>query len=165
MAKDPNGFQEFAAGCGASLFRTARLLCDDWHLAEDLVQTSLGKVYVSWRRVQRADNPQAYARTVLIRTYLSHMRKRSSGETPRERLPETATAESDQALRVTLLGALAELSAQDRAVLVLRYWEDQSVEDVAAALRLSHGAVRNRSMRALDRLREVLGDGLEALIR
>jgi DNA-directed RNA polymerase specialized sigma24 family protein len=50
-------------------------------------------------------------------------------------------------------------------VLVLRYWEDQSVEDVAAALRLSHGAVRNRSMRALDRLREVLGDGLEALIR
>ncbi|MDN3355152.1 SigE family RNA polymerase sigma factor [Actinomadura sp. DC4] len=164
MAKDPNGFQEFAAARSASLFRTARLLCDDWHLAEDLVQTTLGKLYVSWRRVQRADNPGAYARTVLMRTYLSHVRKHSSGESSRGELPETAADESDQALRMTLLNALAELSAQDRAVLVLRYWEDQSVEDVAAALRLSRGAVRNRSMRALGRLREALGDELQALI-
>ncbi len=65
---------------------------------------------------------------------------------------------------MTLLNALAELSAQDRAVLVLRYWEDQSVEDVAAALRLSRGAVRNRSMRALGQLREALGDEFQALI-
>jgi RNA polymerase sigma-70 factor (sigma-E family) len=165
MAKDPNGFEEFAAARSASLYRTARLLCDDWHLAEDLVQMTLGKLYSSWRRVQRADNPGAYARTVLMRTYLSHMRKHSSGETPRKELPETAANESDQALRLTLLSALAELSAQDRAVLVLRYWEDQSVEDVAAALRLSRGAVRNRSMRALGRLREALGDELQALIR
>jgi RNA polymerase sigma-70 factor (sigma-E family) len=164
MAKDPNGFQEFAAARSASLFRTARLLCDDWHLAEDLVQTTLGKLYASWWRVQRADNPGAYARTVLTRTYLSHMRRHSSRETPREEVPETAVNESDQALRMTLLKALAELSAQDRVVLVLRYWEDQSVEDVAAALRLSRGAVRNRSMRALGRLREALGDELQTLI-
>src|SRR3954464_8933999 len=121
MANDPDGFQEFAAARSAALFRTACLLCDDWHLAEDLVQTTLGKLYASWRRVQRADNPGAYARTVLMRTYLSHMRKHSSGETPREHLPETAADESDQALRMTLLNALAQLSAQDRAVLVLRY--------------------------------------------
>jgi RNA polymerase sigma-70 factor (sigma-E family) len=165
MAKDPNGFQEFAAARSAALFRTACLLCDDWHLAEDLVQTTLGKLYASWRRVQRADSPEAYARKVLMRTYLSHVRKGSSGETPRGQLPESPAADSDQALRMTLLAALAELSAQDRAVLVLRYWEDQSVEDVAATLRLSCGAVRNRSMRALGRLREALGDGLEALIR
>jgi RNA polymerase sigma-70 factor (sigma-E family) len=165
MAKDPNGFHEFAAARSASLFRTACLLCDDWHLAEDLVQTTLGKLYASWRRVQRAENPAAYARKVLLRTYLSHARKRSSGETPRERLPDIAAAGSDQALRLTLLHALAQLSVQDRAVLVLRYWEDQSVEEVASLLRLSSGAVRNRSMRALGRLREALGDELEALIR
>ena len=165
MTKDPNGFQEFAAARSASLFRTACLLCEDWHLAEDLVQTTLGKLYASWRRVQRADNPGAYARTVLVRTYVSHMRKHSSREMPRQELPESAADESDQALRMTLLNALAELSAQDRAVLVLRYWEDQSVEDVATALRLSRGAVRNRSMRALGRLREALGDELQALIQ
>lgn len=165
MANHPNGFQEFAAARSAGLFRTACLLCDDWHLAEDLVQTTLGKLYASWRRVQRADSPEAYARTVLTRTYLSHVRKRSSRETPRERLPDAAAAEPDQALRMTLLNALAGLSVQDRAVLVLRYWEDQSVEEVASVLRLSPGAVRNRSMRAMARLREALGDELESLNR
>ena len=165
MAKDPHGFHEFAAARGASLFRTACLLCGDRHLAEDLVQTTLGKLYASWRRVQRADNPGAYARTVLMRTYLSHVRKHSSKETPWRRLPETAATEADQALRVTLLNGLAQLPAKDRAVLVLRYWEDLSVEDVASALRLSNGAVRNRSMRALGRLREALGEGFEELIR
>ncbi|MFG2005915.1 SigE family RNA polymerase sigma factor [Spirillospora sp. NPDC048911] len=141
MAKHPNGFQEFAAARSAGLFRTACLLCDDWHLAEDLVQTTLGKLYASWRKVQRADSPEAYARTVLTRTFLSHVRKRSSHETPRERLPDSAAAEPDQALRMTLLNALAELPVQDRAVLVLRYWEDQSVEDVAGrpAIAVSRG--------------------------
>jgi len=165
MAKDPQGFHEFAAARGASLFRTACLLCGDRHLAEDLVQTTLGKLYASWRRVQRADNPAAYARTVLMRTYMSHVRKQSNQETPSRRLPETAAADADQALRVTLLNGLARLPPKDRAVLVLRYWEDMSVEDVASALRLSGGAVRNRSMRALGRLREALGEEFEELIR
>lgn len=165
MAEDPHGFQEFAAARGASLFRTACLMCGDRHLAEDLVQTTLGKLYASWRRVRRADNPAAYARTVLMRTYMSHMRKHSNQETPSRRLPETASADADQALRVTLLNGLAQLPPQDRAVLVLRYWEDMSVEDVASALRLSAGAVRNRSMRALGRLREALGEEFEELIR
>ncbi|GAA2129880.1 SigE family RNA polymerase sigma factor [Actinomadura napierensis] len=165
MVEHPHGFQEFAAAHSADLFRTARLLCKDWHLAEDLVQTTLGKLYASWRRVQRADSPEAYARTVLTRTYLSHLRKSSNRETPRERLPDAVAAESDRALRMTLLDALAGLPARDRAVLVLRYWEDQSVEDVASALRLSPGAVRNRSMRAMAKLREALGDQLESLHR
>ena len=62
------------------------------------MQTTLGKLYASWRRVQRADNPEAYARKVLMRTYLSHVRKRSSGETPRGQLPESPAADSDQEL-------------------------------------------------------------------
>ncbi|MDL4771930.1 SigE family RNA polymerase sigma factor [Actinomadura xylanilytica] len=165
MAKDPDGFQEFATTRGASLFRTARLLCNDWHLAEDLVQTTLGKLYASWRRAQRADNTEAYARKVLMRTYLSHMRKRSNRETPRDQMPDTAATGGDQELRMTLLDVLARLSAQDRAVLVLRYWEDQSVEEVASLLRLSSGAVRNRSMRALDRLRAEFGEELKTLHR
>jgi RNA polymerase sigma factor (sigma-70 family) len=102
---------------------------------------------------------------VLLRTYLSYVRKHSNKETPWRRLPERAADDEDQALRVTLLNGLARLPAQDRAVLVLRYWEDLSVEDVACALRLSGGAVRNRSMRALGRLREALGEGFEELIR
>lgn len=165
MAKDPHGFHEFAAACGAPLFRTAWLLCGDRHLAEDLVQTTLGKLYVSWWRVQRADNPAAYARAVLVRTYQSHARKHSSAETPWQRMPETAAIGGDEALRMTLLNSLARLPVQDRAVLVLRYWEDLSVADVASTLRLSQGAVRNRSMRALGRLREALGEGFEELIR
>lgn len=165
MAKDPQGFHEFAAARGASLFRTACLLCGDRHLAEDLVQTTLGKLYASWRRVQRADNPAAYARTVLMRTYMSHMRKHSNRETPSWRLPESSTPGADQALRLTLLNGLAQLPPQDRAVLVLRYWEDMSVEDVASTLRLSGGAVRNRSMRALGKLRDALGEQFEELIR
>lgn len=133
MGKDPPGFHEFAATRGAALFRTAWLLCGDRHLAEDLVQTTLGKLYVSWRRVRRADNPVAYARTVLMRTYLSHFRKLSNSETPWLRLPEVAAAGADQELRVTLLNGLALLPAQDRAVLILRYWEGPAVRLASAA--------------------------------
>ena len=77
---------------------------------------------------------------------------------------EAAVAGPDPALRVTLLRAFGELSPQDRAVLVLRYWEDRSAEETAAVLRLSPGAVRSRSSRALTRLRVVLGEDLDELV-
>lgn len=162
MAADTDEFLEFAAARSGLLFRTAWLLCGDWHLAEDLVQTTLGKLFRSWRRVQRADNPDAYARTVLLRTYLSHRRRRSSGEQPYAAMPESAGRETDPALRLTLLRGLAQLPPKDRAVLVLRYWEDLSVEQTARQMGVSQGAVRNRSQRALERLRGVLGGDLHA---
>lgn len=163
MATDHDEFLEFATARSGQLFRTAWLLCGDWHLAEDLVQTTLGKLYRSWRRVKAADNPDAYARTVLTRSYLSWRRRRSSGEQPYSALPDSADHHVDPALRLTLLTALGELSRKDRTVLVLRFWEDLSVEQTARQMGCSQGAVRNRSQRALARLRTILGVELHQL--
>ena len=158
-------FEEFAHLRGRHLFRTALLLCGDWHLAEDLTQTALAKAYAAWGSVRRADSPEAYARGILVRSYLSHRRLRRSSERPAlDDLPETAApADDDPALRVTLLGALAELTPRDRAVLVLRYWEDRSVEETAGELGTSAGAVRSQCLRALQRLRAVVGPGADLL--
>ncbi|WP_327676931.1 SigE family RNA polymerase sigma factor [Kitasatospora sp. NBC_00458] len=154
-------FEAFAHSRGHHLFRTALLLCGDWHLAEDLTQVTLAKLFAAWAKVRRAENHDAYARSVLVRSYLSHRRLRRSAEQPALReLPEPPARHApagDPALRVTLLAALAELPPRDRAVLVLRYWEDRSVEETAAELGVSAGAVRSQALRALGRLRGVLG--------
>ncbi|WP_063782261.1 SigE family RNA polymerase sigma factor [Streptomyces vietnamensis] len=155
---EPEGFHDFARAMGPRLFRTALLMCGDWHLAEDLAQTALGKLFTSWSRVRRADNADAYARTVLMRTYFSHRRLRRTAEHPTAALPDGIAPEHDSALRLTLLSALAELPAKDRAVVVLRYWEDRSVRETADALRMSEGSVRVRAARALTRLRTRLGE-------
>ncbi|GAA1256158.1 SigE family RNA polymerase sigma factor [Kitasatospora nipponensis] len=158
-------YLEFAAGRAGHLYRSACLLTGgDTHFAEDLVQETLGRMYVLWRRsawstgVARIDNPAAYAHTVLVRAFLTHQRRRSSTERPVGELPEAPARAGDPELRLTLLDALARLSERDRAVLILRYWEDRSVEETAEALRASPGAVRTQSTRALARLRAVLGD-------
>jgi RNA polymerase sigma factor (sigma-70 family) len=105
----------------------------------------------------------AYADTVLVRTFLSQRRRRSSTERPSDRLPDAAGPAQDAELRMALLDGLARMTAKDRAVLVLRYWEDRSVEETAQVLQLSPGAVRAQSMRALQRLRALLGDQLADL--
>ena len=163
MREAPADYLEFAAVRSGPLFRTACLLTGDWHLAEDLVQETLAKMYRSWRRISRVDSPVAYADTVLVRTFLSQRRRRSSTERPSDRLPDAAGPAQDAELRIALLDGLARMTAKDRAVLVLRYWEDRSVEETAQVLQLSPGAVRARSMRALERLRALLGDQLADL--
>ncbi|CAM5324876.1 RNA polymerase sigma-70 region 2 domain-containing protein OS=Streptomyces microflavus OX=1919 GN=Smic_34680 PE=4 SV=1 [Streptomyces microflavus] len=103
-------FKEFAAGRASHLYRSACLLTSgDVHLAEDLVQETLGAdLYVLWGRARRIDNPAAYAQTVLVRIFLTHRRRRSAGERPLAELPEGAPADPDDpALRMTLLRALA----------------------------------------------------------
>ncbi|MEV4610982.1 SigE family RNA polymerase sigma factor [Kitasatospora sp. NPDC049258] len=160
----PLDFLEFAAARGRHLIRTAYLLTGgDEYLAEDLVQESLARIYLKWRRISRLDNPAAYAQTTLVNAFLSHRRRRSSTERVTDHFTEVAAVAADPALRLTLLQALGELPAPDRAVLVLRYWEDRSVEETAAALRLSSTAVRSRSSRALARMRAALGEELEEL--
>ncbi|MFF4213306.1 SigE family RNA polymerase sigma factor [Streptomyces sp. NPDC001796] len=163
MREAPADYLEFAAARSGPLFRTACLLTGDWHLAEDLVQETLAKMYRSWRRISRVDSPVAYADTVLVRTFLSQRRRRSSTERPSDRLPDAAGPAQDAELRIALLDGLARMTAKDRAVLVLRYWDDRSVEETAQVLQLSPGAVRARSMRALQRLRALLGDQLADL--
>ncbi|MGW4378370.1 SigE family RNA polymerase sigma factor [Kitasatospora sp. NPDC004531] len=162
----PLEFRDFAAARGRHLVRTAYLLTGgDAHLAEDLAQEALGKLYGNWRRVSRMANPAGYARTVLVNTFLSHRRRRASREHVTDTFAESAAPAADHALRVTLLRALAELPQQDRAVLVLRYWEDLGVEEAAAALRLTPSAVRSRASRALGRLRTRLGGQFDELVR
>ncbi|MFI8102594.1 SigE family RNA polymerase sigma factor [Streptomyces sp. NPDC086023] len=159
-----DGFREFAAARTGHLYRSACLLTSgDTHLAEDLVQETLGRMYVLWgRRLSRIDNPAAYAQTVLVREFLTHRRRSSSSERPHGELPDTDAAPTgaDPALRITLLGALGELSPKDRAVIVLRYWEDRSIEETADAMNVSSAAVRTRCTRALSRLRDQLGGTL-----
>ncbi|MEU1480859.1 SigE family RNA polymerase sigma factor [Streptomyces sp. NPDC005760] len=155
--------EEFMQSVSPRLFRAALLVCGDWHLAEDLVQTALGKVFVSWRRVRKADSPHAYVRTILMRTYLSHVRLHRTYEKPVGELPEQTAAGHDPALRLVLAQALARLSPQDRAVVVLRYWEDRSVAQTAKELGMSAGNVRIRSMRALSSLRTSLGGEQDVL--
>jgi RNA polymerase sigma-70 factor (sigma-E family) len=146
-------FEEFATARTPQLYRSAWLLCGDRHGAEDLVQETLAKVFTKWRRI---DNPAAYAQTTLVRTFLSQRRKRSSRETPYADLPDAAGADPTEVtdLRLDLQALLAGLAPLDRAVLVLRHHDGLPVDEVAARLALSPGAVKNRSMRALDRVRE-----------
>ncbi|MFE6750389.1 SigE family RNA polymerase sigma factor [Kitasatospora purpeofusca] len=162
MGDTPADFLEFAHARSEQLFRTACLLTGDRHLAEDLVQETLAKMYRSWRRIDRTHAPVAYAHTVLVRTFTSYRRRRSAQERPVERLPEGAETGGDPELRLTLLDGLARLAPKERAVLVLRYWEDRSVEETARMMQLTPGAVRTRSLRALQKLRAVLGDELLA---
>jgi len=158
-AVDPEDFHAFVASRGTHLYRTACLLTSgDTPLAEDLVQETLSRMYARWGRRGRIENPSGYAQTVLVNAFISARRKSSTERAGVEALAgQVAVPRADLTLRVTLLDALRQLSAQDRAVLVLRYWEDRSVEDTAAALKLSPSAVRSRSMRALARVRGQLG--------
>jgi len=161
-----SGFREFAEARTGHLFRSACLLTSgDTHFAEDLVQETLGRMYVVWGRTSRVGNPAAYAQTVLIRAFLAHQRRRSAQERPSADLPETtASAPGDASLRITLLDALRQLPPKDRAVIVLRYWEDRSVLETADILNVSSAAVRTRSTRALARLREQLGGSVAELV-
>ncbi|MFE0461093.1 SigE family RNA polymerase sigma factor [Kitasatospora sp. NPDC058965] len=164
-------FVAFATARSGQLYRSAYFLTGgDGHLAEDLVQETLGRMYGQWHRLHRPgwagriDNPAGYAQTVLVRAYLSHQRRRSSSERPSHVLPEVVARESDAALRLALVAALAQLPPRDRAVVVLRYWEDRSIQETAAIVKDSSAAVRSRCTRALARLRELLGSDLEELV-
>jgi RNA polymerase sigma-70 factor (sigma-E family) len=161
------GFDDFVQATGPRLHRAALLLCGgDHHLAEDLTQATYTKVYVAWARVRRTEDPVAYARTVLTRTYLSHRRLRRSSERPTDLLPEPPGRASghadagagDAAVRLDVMSALGLLSAQDRAVLVLRYWLDLDVARTADILGVGEAAVRQRARRALTRMRAHVPD-------
>lgn len=155
-------FDSLVHATAPGLHRTALLLTGgDHHLAEDLLQSTYAKVWLSWKRVTSADNPVAYTRTILTRTFLSHRRLRRSSERPSDDLPESTAPsdrERDPALRLDMVDALHRLAPKDRAVVVHRYWLDRSVADTATDLGLTEVVVRTRSKRALVRLRAQLGD-------
>lgn len=152
-----DGFEEFARASQRRLYRTAYLLCGDAESARDLTQTTLAKLFQHWHRASAADHPDAYARTVLTRTYIAERRRRLRdfrAHTPIAAHPPPVGPE----LTVTLLAALAELPPRARAMVVLRYWEDLSVETVAELLRCSPSTVKSQCSRSLATLRTRLGD-------
>jgi len=150
-------FIEFATISSPRLRRTAFLLCGDWHTAEDLAQTTLAKMFGSWRRISRKDAADTYATRILINTYLADMRRKRVGEVLTDTLPEYPVHPQAPETRLVVIDALAALPPRARAVVVLRYWSDLSVEQVAAMLGCSAGNVKSQSARALDKLRILLG--------
>ncbi|MDI6105426.1 SigE family RNA polymerase sigma factor [Actinoplanes sp. NEAU-A12] len=151
----PVDFTHFAHATTARLRRSAFQLCHDWHLAQDLTQTTLAKLFLSWERAVDSDNLTAYAQKVLLRVYLDHRRRRSSGETVPGDLREPAYSVSPE-LRITLLDAIAQLPGRDRAIVMLRYFADHSVEQVADELGVPATVVKSQTRRSLIKLRHML---------
>jgi RNA polymerase sigma-70 factor (sigma-E family) len=160
MADVPD-FETFVAARSSSLLRTAYLLTRDHGRAEDLLQTALGKSWLAWARIQ--GDPEAFTRKVLVNTYATWWRRRWNGERPTRDLPDTAYVE-DSSARHDLWAALGHLSRGQRAVIVLRFFEDLSEAETARLLDCSIGTVKSQTSRALARLRvdESLSDGLPA---
>ncbi|UAL32031.1 SigE family RNA polymerase sigma factor [Nocardioides rotundus] len=153
-------FTEFVHAAWPGLYRTAYLLLGDRGLAEDLVQTSLTKTYAAWPRVRDVTTAPAYARRTLVNTAYGMFRRRSwRREQPTEHLPETAH-ETDPTHRPAIVDALRQLPPRQRAVIVLRYFDDLTVADTAQALDVSEGTVKSQTSDALARLRTLLGEAV-----
>lgn len=155
-SEEEQRFREFAHGSTARLLRTAFLLTLDRHLAEDLVQEALARVYSHWPRLYREVNLHAYTYRVLVNTNLNWHRRRRVVELLGSVLPERverADAAEQTAQRSALLAALAELPPRQRATVVLRYWEDLAEEEVARIMGCSVGNVKSQASRALAKLR------------
>jgi RNA polymerase sigma-70 factor (sigma-E family) len=147
-------FKNFAASRWPGLVRLAFGLTGDRWLAEDIAQTALARAYVAWRRVSRADDPDAYVRRILVNASNRRFRRRRVTEQPGE-LPETPVDSPADLIseRAALLAALHQLPPRQRAVIVLRYWEDLTDAQIAAALGCSSSTVRSQLSRALGKLR------------
>jgi RNA polymerase sigma-70 factor (sigma-E family) len=154
--EDDAEFEAFVAARYRRLLQVAYLLTCDVGRAEDLLQTALLKTWSSWRRL-RPEAAEAYVRTVLVRTSASWWRRRWRGELPTASVPERAAADDLARVldREALLRPLGRLPARMRAVIVLRYFEDLSERQAAAALGCSVGSVKSLSSKALARLREL----------
>ena len=145
---DLTGYREYVASRLDQLRRTAYLLCGDWHTADDLVSTALVKLLRHWRRVSAMDNVDAYVRRMLLRAWLDERRRPWRREYARAQVPETAARPGyDVADRMAVLALLAELPPRRRAVLVLRFFCDLSVEETAEALGCTAGTVLPDSLR------------------
>jgi RNA polymerase sigma-70 factor (sigma-E family) len=150
-------FMAFVRDRSLALRRTAYLLCGDWSSGDDLVQESLAKVYVAWPRIGATQAAFSYTRTTMLRTYLNEKRKWRREVTFGE-VPEHPTDDRDTALTVTLSGLLRELPSKQRAVLVLRFYQDLSVPQIAAELAIPEGTVKSQISRGLATMRVQLDD-------
>ena len=164
--EDEERFREFAVRQAAPLRRCGYLFCGDWHLAEDLMQNTLVKIYRAWPRITRQDATGNYARTVLLRTWLDEKRRPwRRAEIGRGDLPEVsddsigpATAAERSWHRDVVHRALLRVPNRQRAVLVLRYFDELSIIETAAALGCTEGTVKSQAARGLANLRAAMVD-------
>nr|WP_042179401.1 SigE family RNA polymerase sigma factor [Kibdelosporangium sp. MJ126-NF4]CEL13804.1 RNA polymerase ECF sigma factor [Kibdelosporangium sp. MJ126-NF4]CTQ88172.1 RNA polymerase ECF sigma factor [Kibdelosporangium sp. MJ126-NF4] len=163
MTDRDTAFADYFAARSDVMRRTAYLLCGDWHRAEDLVQVSFTKLYLAWKRIARREAMDAYARQTLVRTFLSERRlgwfRKESVSDQQADTPVSGHGPED---RMVLQAALKQVPPGQRAVLVLRYWEDMSVEETAKALHCSTGTVKSQAARGLQTLRGLLTDQMTA---
>lgn len=153
-------FHEFVEARSASLLRTAYLVVGDYQLAQDLVQESLIKTYMAWRRLRDVGNAEGYARRVLVTTSISWRRRRSFDERPVEVLPGLVVADvADQiAAEADLWSHLHALPPRQRAAVVLRYCEDLSLAQTSELMGCSVGSVKRHASDGLAKLRDRMGD-------
>jgi RNA polymerase sigma-70 factor (sigma-E family) len=157
-------FTDYVRARSAWLRRIAYLLCGDWHRADDLVQTTVTKLYVRWARANQIESLDGYVRQILVNAYLSEqragyarwtvLRRHDAADWSGAEIPDGAP---NLDLAADLRTALAALPPRQRATVVLRYYCDLSVEDSAAILGCSPGTVKSQTARGLDALRRLLG--------
>jgi len=159
--KQERAFEEFVAGSGDALLRLATLLACDEGMGEDAYQETLHRLAARWSRVQ---SPQAYCRRVLNNVIIDQARARQR-RPPEIRLvdghddgdPQAADAAEAVELRPALLAALGTLTQQQRTIVVLRYFDDRSENEVAGLLGVSPGTVKSTASRAMAQLRQQPG--------
>jgi RNA polymerase sigma-70 factor (sigma-E family) len=153
-------FASFYLAARPTLLRTTYAVTGDRQLAEDAVQVAFAKAYASWARVHRASDPTAYVRRIAINAAIGHHRRASfRRETPVDRLPDrTADAGPDLLERDEVWRAVRALPPRQRAVVVLRYYEDLSERQIADALGCRPGTVKSQAAAALATLRARLGE-------
>lgn len=153
-------FTTFVTHRSHALVRVAYTLTGDQRAAEDLVQGALAKTYARWSRIE--GNPESYARRIIYNDMVSAWRRfgRHREESMAE-VPDRAGArqhDHDTTLRLVLREALLALPPRQRAVLVLRYLEDRTVEETAEVLGCRPGTVASQASRALAKLKDLVGD-------
>ncbi|GGM05522.1 SigE family RNA polymerase sigma factor [Dactylosporangium sucinum] len=150
-------FEEYVRARAAGLARVAFLLTGDAHLAEDLVQVTLIEVASRWERILAGGDPEPYVRTVLYRKHLSWWRRHRRDARPTGELPEPAVPDiaGEVTTTVAVRRALDTLAPKQRAVLVLRYFEDLTESQAATVLGVRVGTVRSQTRDALARLRRL----------
>jgi RNA polymerase sigma-70 factor (sigma-E family) len=152
-------FDELVVSSERRLLRLGLMLTGGVHSAEDLVQTVYARAHRKWARIQELDNPEAYLRTMVVNEFLSWRRLLKNRELPFAEPADVATSEdigARQAQRDAAWRLLAQLPRQQRAVLVLRYYEDLPDDEIAAVLGCAPGTVRSNAARGLATLRNTL---------
>jgi RNA polymerase sigma-70 factor (sigma-E family) len=147
-------FRRYVVGRQRSLLRTAWLLTGDWASAEDLVQTALVRAWPHWARIATGEGADAYVRRIMINKSIDWRRRRWQGEVPTQVLPEPMTGGGvDLELQQTLVLAVRSLPLRQRAAIVLRYFDDLSEIETAAAMGCAVGTVKSQTSKALASLR------------